>query len=502
MKRALISVYDKTGLLDFAHALADAGWEILSTGGTASHLKEHGLAVTSVSDLTEFPEVMDGRVKTLHPRIFGGILAKDTPEHRQDLDTIGSGFIDLVICNLYPFQKVMEQEGSTPEQCIEMIDVGGPSMVRAAAKNFARTTIVCDPQDYSRVADALAAGDVPLSLRKELAAKAFGVTAVYDSIIASYLEDEVLPDCLVMPLQKQQDLRYGENPHQTAAFYADVPSRGGIAHAKQLHGRELSFNNIYDADAAWQMASAFAAPCAVAVKHTNPCGWAVGTDITDAYQKAYDADPVSIFGGIVAVNGTLTGPAAEAMSKTFLEIIIAPAFDEAALTILTKKKNLRLLELAPAAAQGHDMKRVSGGVLVQQRDALQVRSDQLRHVAGPQPTQDMINELIFAWTCVKFVKSNAIVVAKNQQLIGVGAGQMNRVQSMELAVKQAGSKAEGGFVGSDAFFPFADSIELAAKAGITGIIEPGGSKRDQEVIDACNRHGITLVFTDVRHFRH
>lgn len=502
MKRALISVYDKTGLAEFATALVRAGWELLSTGGTASYLQENGLPVTSVADITEFPEILDGRVKTLHPRIFGGILAKDTVEHRQDLQTIQSGFIDMVVCNLYPFQKVMEQDGSTEEQCIEMIDVGGPSMVRAAAKNYQRTVVVCDPADYSRVAKALGNGDVPVELRRELAAKVFAVTALYDSIIASYLRTEDLPQNLALPLTKCQDLRYGENPHQKAAVYADIPTQPGIVNAHQIQGKELSFNNIYDADAAWQMASAFAEPCAVAVKHTNPCGWALGTTIAEAYQKAHDADPISIFGGIVAVNRTLTGAAAQAMSATFLEIIIAPEFSQEALAILAKKKNLRLLQLAPSIPGGQDIKRVSGGLLVQERDVQPLRAEQLRHVAGPKPSTAMINELLFAWTCVKFVKSNAIVVTKDRQLLGVGAGQMNRVQSMELALKQADAQTVGGFVGSDAFFPFADSIERAAAAGIAGIIEPGGSKRDPDVIAACDQHGITLLFTGIRHFRH
>jgi len=501
VKRALISVYDKSGLIELARGLVDLGWELVSTGGTAAHLREHQLPVTDVSSVTEFPEIMAGRVKTLHPRIFGGILARDREDDVNELESIGGSTIDLVICNLYPFHEAMRSTEANEEDCIEMIDIGGPSMVRAAAKNFQRTAIVCDPKDYSLLLDKLQQGNLNVEYRKHLAAKAFAATAFYDSLISGYLGLEDYPETMTASFSKIQDLRYGENPHQNAAFYADAAFGQGIVQAEQLQGKELSFNNIFDADAAWQMASAYEQPCAAAVKHTNPCGLALGRNVEEAYQRAHDADPVSIFGGIIALNRPVTGAAAEAMAEIFLEIIIAPDFDQEALQVLGKKKNLRLLRLAPGKSTGKDWKRVSGGLLIQDRDTAGA-PESLQVKAGPQLSDKQWDDLMFAWTAVRFVKSNAIVLCRDSHLIGVGAGQMNRVQSMELALKQAGQQAQGACVASDAFFPFADSIERAAAAGVTAVIEPGGSRRDQEVIDACNHHGISLVFTGMRHFRH
>jgi len=503
LRQALISVYDKTGVVELAQELSALGYRIISTGGTYKLLKENNLPVTYISDVTEFPEILDGRVKTLHPRIHGGILAKDTAEHRQQLQSIGGELIDLVIVNLYPFESVSQDPNATFDQVIENIDIGGPTLIRAAAKNHDRVTVICDPNDYASVLSQLKTGTLSSAERKRLAAKAFAYTAYYDTLIAQYLEQPIFPDKLTIALQKVSELRYGENPHQKAAFYRQVPrSESSIADAVQLHGKELSFNNIYDAQAAWQMVSAFDEPCVVAVKHNNPCGLAVADTLYDAYVKTYEADPVSIFGGIVACNRQVDLATAKLMYKIFLEVIIAPDFSPEALQILTKKPNLRLLKLAPALSRDWDWKKVPGGFLIQEGDIIDLDESLLQVVTNRQPTPQEWQDLRFAWKVVKYVKSNAIVLCKDKQLLGVGAGQMNRVQSVRLSAAQAGEKARGSVLGSDAFFPFADNIEEAAKCGVTAIIQPGGSVRDQEVIEACNRYGIAMVFTGIRHFRH
>ncbi|HPT92266.1 MAG TPA: bifunctional phosphoribosylaminoimidazolecarboxamide formyltransferase/IMP cyclohydrolase [Limnochordia bacterium] len=503
MKLALLSVYDKTGVAAFAQSLVENGYKLISTGGTYRLLKENNLPVTYISEVTEFPEILDGRVKTLHPRVHGGILAKDTDEHRRQLEQIGGSLIDLVAVNLYPFEAVSQDPNATEEQVVENIDIGGPTLLRAAAKNHARVVVVSDPKDYDWVLEKMKEGSLDLDDRKRLAAKAFNHTAYYDTLIAHYLGQPVFADKMTVALEKAANLRYGENPHQKAAFYRQAPVWPvSIAQAQQLHGKELSFNNIYDAQAAWQLVSEFQEPCAVAVKHNNPCGLAVGESLYEAYLKAYEGDPVSIFGGIVAVNRKVDVPTAKEMSKIFLEVIIAPDFTEDALAVLTKKANLRLLKLEPAQSSDWDWKKVSGGFLIQEADVVDLDHNQLKVVTNRQPSDEEWEDLFFGWKVVKYVKSNAIVLCKAKQLIGVGAGQMNRVQSVRLSVEQAGDQAKGAVLASDAFFPFADSVELAASKGVTAIIQPGGSVRDQEVIDACNQHGMAMVFTGIRHFRH
>lgn len=504
MKKALISVFDKTGVVEFAKSLQKLGYEVISTGGTFSILQEAGLPVTYISKITDFPEVLDGRVKTLHPRIHGGILAKDTPEHLTELSSIGGFLIDVVVVNLYPFEAVSQNSEATFDQVLENIDIGGPTLLRAAAKNHPRVTVVCEPADYDLVITSLKEGQLSSEIRKKLAAKAFAHTAYYDTLITQYLatDSQGFPEKLTIALNKVSDLRYGENPHQGAAFYEQVPQEGGLARAEQLNGKALSFNNIYDTEAAWQMASIFTDPCIVAVKHNNPCGLGVGEELYQAWVKAYEGDPVSIFGGIIASNRIIDLKTAQAMNEIFLEVIIAPDFSPEALQLLSKKANLRLLKLAPAVNLGQDWKKVTGGLLIQEGDALDLIEEQLKIVTKRQPTEAEWLDLRFAWKVVKYVKSNAIVFCKNQQLIGVGAGQMNRVQSVRLSANQAGEKGQGAILGSDAFFPFADNVEEAAKAGITAIIQPGGSVRDKDVIAACDEHNIAMVFTGIRHFRH
>ncbi|NLY10912.1 MAG: bifunctional phosphoribosylaminoimidazolecarboxamide formyltransferase/IMP cyclohydrolase [Firmicutes bacterium] len=505
MGKALLSVFDKAGIVDFAAALVELGYEIISTGGTYNTLKSNGVPVTYISEITEFPEILDGRVKTLHPRIHGGILAKDTPEHLKQLSSIGGALIDLVAVNLYPFELVSQDPKSTFEEVLENIDIGGPTLIRAAAKNHPRVLVVSDPKDYDEVISQLKGGEVDAITRKKLAAKAFAHTAYYDTLISDYLGESGFTPTKTIALKKVMELRYGENPIQQAAFYRQMPPKSvGLADAEQIHGKQLSFNNIYDADAAWRMACEFDEPCVVAVKHTNPCGLAVADSLAEAYQRVYEADPVSIFGGIVACNRPICRKTAEAIqeSNVFLEIIIAPDFLDDALEILTQKKNLRLLKLKPSKSDELDWKKVRGGVLLQTEDNIDLIEEELRVVTKCQPTSEELADLRFAWKVVKHVKSNAIVVCKDRQLIGVGAGQMNRVQSVRLAIEQAGDKAKGAVMASDAFFPFADSIETAHQAGITAIIQPGGSIRDKESIDACDKYGIAMLFTGIRHFKH
>lgn len=515
MKRALISVSDKTGIVELARAMVRHDIEIVSTGGTAKLLQENGIPVTGISEVTGFPEIMDGRVKTLHPKIHGGLLAiRSNPAHMQALQELDITPIDYVIVNLYPFQATIEKEGVTLPEAIENIDIGGPSMLRAAAKNYQDVVVVVDAADYPLLITALEEGkELTREQRLALAAKVFRHTAAYDALVSQYLTVQTgtdFPERLTLTFEKAQALRYGENPHQAAAFYRE-PNAGPhtIAGAKQLHGKELSYNNINDANAALMLVQEFDEPAVVAVKHTNPCGVGIADNIEKAYDKAYASDPVSIFGGIIALNRAVDKATAEKMAQIFLEIIIAPSFAPEALEVLTKKKNLRLLEVQmapsggiPALGAPRTLLKVNGGLLIQDVDVKKIGPADLQVVTKRQPTEEELKQLLFAWTVVKHVKSNAIVLAKDNSTVGVGAGQMNRVGSAKIAIKQAGERAKGSVLASDAFFPMPDTVEAAAAAGITAIIQPGGSIRDAESIAAADAAGIAMVFTGVRHFKH
>jgi len=510
MKRAIISVSDKTGVIDFARELTGLGWEVVSTGGTAKVLKEAGIRVTGISEITNFPEILEGRVKTLHPNVHGGILAKNTQEHMAVLKEKGITPIDLVVVNLYPFEATIKKEGVTLEEAVENIDIGGPTMVRAAAKNFQRVAIVVNPARYKEVINELREkGELALELRMELALEAFQHTAYYDAVISGYLaglvNKEVFPSGFVLSGKKIQDLRYGENPHQKAAFYTlSGKTRGTVAGAKKLQGKELSYNNIVDAEAAWSVMQEFkSAPAACIVKHTNPCGTALGSTLEEAYTRALAADPVSAFGGIIGLNQEVDSKTAEKIVETFMEAVVAPEFSNKALEILSAKKNLRLIEVGYGKpAKDYWVEKVSGGFLVQERDEVEITAENLQVVTEKQLSPEDVEELLFAWKVVKHVKSNAIVISNAKQTLGVGAGQMNRVGAAKIALEQAGAKCQGAVLASDAFFPFRDTIDIAAKAGIKAIIQPGGSIRDDECIQACNEHGIAMVFTGVRHFKH
>ena len=506
--RALVSVSDKTGVVDFARGLNQLGVEIYSTGGTKKALQEAGVACHSVADLTNFPEILDGRVKTLHPGVHAGILARrDLPGHLSQLAEKGLVTIDLVAVNLYPFVQTIAREGTTLEEAVENIDIGGPTMIRAAAKNFAHVLVVVDPQDYQPVLEQLQKGEVEIEERKKLAQKAFQHVAAYDTAIASYLrpEDENFPQEMTIALSKLQDLSYGENPHQQAAFYIEEgKAKRGIAGATQLSGKELSFNNILDLDAALSVALDFSLPTIAIIKHTNPCGLACNEDLALAYRLALAGDPVSAFGGIVASNRPLDLATAQEIDKTHFDAIIAPGYEDEALKLLKRKQGMRIIELGAAAKQAPtalDFRRAGGGFLLQTEDFV---SDDvsLRPVTQRKPTPEEEKDLMFAWRAVKHIKSNAIVLAKDLALLGMGAGQPNRVTSVDIALKKAGERAKGSVVGSDAFFPFADGVELAAEGGATAIIQPGGSVRDEDAIAAANKHNIAMVFTGRRHFRH
>jgi phosphoribosylaminoimidazolecarboxamide formyltransferase / IMP cyclohydrolase len=516
IKRALISVSDKTGLVELAQFLIESQVEIISTGGTYKVLQEAGVAVTYISEVTHFPEILDGRVKTLHPAIHGGLLAiRDSVEHQQQLAAENILPIDLVVVNLYPFAATIAKPGVTLEEAIENIDIGGPSMLRSAAKNHRDVTVVIDPSDYSRLMTEMKAnqGATTLEFRRSCAVNVYRQTSLYDAMIFNYLNNQYnqptdeYPDLLQLTFIKKQSLRYGENPHQKAAFYQEATlAPATITGARQLHGKELSFNNINDGNAALELVKEFEEPTVVAVKHANPCGVGIGADIYEAYQKAYQSDPTSIFGGIVALNRTVDLKTATALSELFLEIVIAPDFNGDAFDLLTKKKNLRLLELPELgkakAATGYDLKKVSGGLLIQDLDQLQLDPAELKVVTKRQPTAAELKELQFGWKVVKYIKSNAIVLTKNFGTIGVGAGQMNRVGSAMIAITQAGKAAQGACLASDAYFPMPDTVEEAAKAGVTAIIQPGGSIKDQESIYMADRFGMAMVFTGIRHFRH
>ncbi|WP_100012511.1 bifunctional phosphoribosylaminoimidazolecarboxamide formyltransferase/IMP cyclohydrolase [Lentibacillus sediminis] len=505
-KRALISVSNKENVTPFAKGLVELGYELISTGGTLLTLQEAGLPAKSVEEVTGFPEIMDGRVKTLHPSIHGGLLAKrDHPEHMNQLEENRISPIDMVAVNLYPFKQTLQKSGVSDAEIIENIDIGGPSMLRAAAKNFADVTVVVDPADYDGVLADLQSKRLDEAKRKALAAKVFRHTANYDAMIAGYFADENFPETYTVTYEKKQDLRYGENPHQQAAFYQDpLQEAMSIASAEQVHGKELSFNNIQDANAALETLADYAEPAAVAVKHMNPCGIATADRVFEAFQKAYAADPLSIFGGIVAINREIDADTAEKLSQIFLEIVIAPSFTEAALETLTRKKNIRLLklEMAGSKKEQHKLTTVRGGVLVQQEDAGDMTAEDLTVATKRQPTEQEIKDLLFAWKAVKHVKSNAIVLGKDNQTVGIGAGQMNRIGSAQIAIEQAGDKAAGAVMASDAFFPMPDTVEAAVKAGVTAVIQPGGSKRDQDSVDVCDEHGIAMVYTGMRHFKH
>jgi phosphoribosylaminoimidazolecarboxamide formyltransferase/IMP cyclohydrolase len=508
--RALISVSNKEGLLPFVEGLSRLNVEILSTGGTKRLLEEAGIPVKSVSDVTGFPEILDGRVKTLHPNIHGGLLARrDLPDHLEQIKAHAIEPIDLVVVNLYPFKETISKPDVTHEEAVENIDIGGPSMIRSAAKNYESVTVVCDPADYEHVLQAMEKdGGTTASLRARLAAKAFRHTAAYDAVIAEYLTREIgetFPEQLTVTFEKKQVLRYGENPHQEAAFYVSpFEKQGTISGAAQRHGKELSYNNIRDTDAALQIVKEFSEPAVVAVKHMNPCGIGMGETIEVAFKKAYAADPVSIFGGIVAANRVIDEATAAHLSEIFLEIIIAPGFTEEAFTLLSKKKNIRLLTISFEEKDGADyvLTSVQGGLLIQDEDRHGLEDVELTYPTDRKPTDEEMRALQVAWKAVKHVKSNAIVLAKEDRTIGIGAGQMNRVGAAKIAIEQAGELAKGAVMGSDAFFPMSDTVEEAAKAGVTAIIQPGGSVRDQESIDKANELGMAMVFTGVRHFKH
>jgi phosphoribosylaminoimidazolecarboxamide formyltransferase/IMP cyclohydrolase len=517
IKQALLSVSDKTGIVEFARGLAGRGVALISTGGTTKLLKEAGLPVTEVAEHTGFPEMLDGRVKTLHPKVHGGILARrDLPGHMAALAGAGIPTIDLVVVNLYPFGAAVAKPGCTLAEAIENIDIGGPAMVRSAAKNYEHVAVVTDPTDYDTVLKEMAAGSGALAAatRFRLAQKAFSHTAQYDGAISNYLTAldgegarARFPQRLNLQFERLQAMRYGENPHQEAAFYRDLrPAAGSLAGYRQLQGKELSYNNVADADAAWECVKSFEEPACVIVKHANPCGVAVADTPVNAYRKAFATDPTSAFGGIIAFNRALDGEAAQALTQRLVEVVIAPAVTSEAAQALAGKTNIRVLEVALAAdANDYEFKRVGGGLLVQTPDAASVSAAGLKIVTRTKPSEAQVADLLFAWRVAKFVKSNAIVFCSGGQTLGVGAGQMSRVDSARIAAIKAGNAGlalKGSVVASDAFFPFRDGVDTVAQAGATAIIQPGGSVRDEEVIAAADERGVAMVFTGYRHFRH
>ncbi len=513
IQRAILSVTDKTGLVDFARRLSALGIELVSTGGTAKLLRDSGISVKDISDLTGFPEMLDGRVKTLHPKVHGGILhRREDPKHVAAVREHGIQSIDMVVVNLYAFEKTAAKPGVRFEELIENIDIGGPSMIRSAAKNFQDVAIVTSPADYETIASELerSGGSLSKETKWRLAQRAFATTAAYDSAIASTLErispenvdlnQQTFPTTLRFSFHKTLDLRYGENPHQKAAMYSDASGKG-VANAHQLQGKELSYNNIVDLQAAWDLAQEFDEPVVAIVKHTNPCGTATGKTLADAYKRALECDPVSAFGGVIGVNRPIDLATAEEMHKLFLEVIAAPGFSEDAKEKFSSKKNLRLVEVVPAN-QKWILKNVSGGMLVQEADVRPLQDSDLKVVTKRPPTAEETRALLFAWKVCKHVKSNAIVYARDGQTVGVGAGQMSRVDSAKIGAMKAQLPLKGTVAASDAFFPFPDGVEEIAKAGATAIIQPGGSTRDPEVIEAADRLGLAMLFTGVRHFRH
>ena len=513
IQRALISVSDKTGILEFAIELQKTGVEILSTGGTADLLRKGGVPVIQVSDYTGFPEMMDGRIKTLHPRVHGGILARrDVPEHVQAMEDHGIRPIDLVVINLYPFEETVARKDCSLEDAIENIDIGGPAMVRSAAKNFKDVVVLVNPADYSLILEEVKAGTVTLETRSRLCRDAFAHTARYDSLISTYLterrqEESDYPPLLNQPFEKVQELRYGENPHQSAALYKESsPLPSEIVSAQQLQGKELSFNNLIDLNAAWELVKEFDKGTAAIIKHTNPCGVAQGEDQLKAFIVAREVDPTSAFGGILGFNRPVTTKTAEEITKNFVEAVVAPGFEPEALKLFAAKKNVRLMQMPELGStqdtEKFDLKRIGGGLLVQSRASLTYVEGQLKVVSERKPNDREMEDMKFAWVVAKHVKSNAIIYAKDQEIIGIGAGQMSRVDSARVAVEKACKPLKGGVMASDAFFPFRDSIDEAAKNGITAIISPGGSIRDEEVLQAASEHNIAMVFTGTRHFKH
>ncbi|WP_298446567.1 bifunctional phosphoribosylaminoimidazolecarboxamide formyltransferase/IMP cyclohydrolase [Gordonia sp. (in: high G+C Gram-positive bacteria)] len=512
IRRALISVYDKTGLTELATALAAAGVEIVSTGSTAKTIAAAGVPVVEVSELTGFPECLEGRVKTLHPRVHAGVLA-DTrkDDHLAQLADLDIKPFELVCVNLYPFTATVAS-GASPDECVEQIDIGGPSMVRAAAKNHPSVAVVVDPADYSRVAEAVAAGGFSLNDRKALAAKAFRHTADYDVAVASWMSGVVAPagdsDFPVWAgatWDRSAVLRYGENPHQSAALYVNNAGAPGLAQAQQLGGKEMSFNNYTDGDAAWRAAFDFDAPAVAIIKHANPCGIAIGDDIAEAHRKAHACDPVSAYGGVIAANREVSVEMAEQVAEIFTEVIIAPSYADGAVEVLTRKKNLRILIATPPAATGLELRPVSGGVLLQARDVLDAEGDAVANwtlASGEPADEQTLADLDFAWRAGRAVKSNAILLASGGASVGVGMGQVNRVDSAHLAVQRAGDRAAGSVASSDAFFPFPDGLQVLIDAGVRAVVQPGGSVRDSEVIEAAQAAGITMYFTGARHFAH
>ncbi len=535
-KRALVSVSDKAGVVEFCKGLCENGFEIISTGGTAKALKDAGLNVIGISEITGFPECLDGRVKTLHPNVHAGLLAmRSNPEHMAQLEKLNINTIDVVCVNLYPFKATL-QKGADFAECVENIDIGGPTMIRAAAKNYQDVAVIVDPKDYDRVLAELKQGGVTLETKKYLQYKVFAHTAVYDSLISNYLASQLgirFPDEVTFAYEKAQDMRYGENPQQQAVFYREQFTRiGSLSSAKQLWGKELSYNNINDANGALELLKEFGTtPAVVACKHANPCGVGTGTSVHEAYMRAYESDPVSVFGGILAINGTVDQATANEINKIFIEIVMAPSYTNEALAILEQKKNIRLLQIdeisTKRAASAYDMKKVYGGLLVQQYDESLIRDEDMnlfktkassqtettpggkqRTVYGlgvvtdRAPTAEEVEALLFNWKVVKHTKSNAIVIGKQGRTTGIGMGQTNRIWAAQQAIAHAGEQAKGSVMASDAFFPFPDCVEECVKAGITAIIQPGGSVQDKASVDACNAAGIAMVFVGDRHFKH
>ena len=507
--RALLSVSDKTGLVEFARRLHEAGGALIASGGTARQLRDAALPVQSVDEVTGFPQILGGRVKTLHPAIHGGILARRVPHHLEELDAYNIAPIDLVVVNLYPFQQTVAQPNVTLATAVEEIDIGGVALLRAAAKNHEAVTVVCDPTDYDQIAAAFANGGTTMMQRKKLALKTFRHTAEYDTAIAFYLSGQVeeidavagLPVRLQVDLEQVQLNRYGENPHQQGGLYAYAGEKAPFA---VLHGKEMSYNNWLDLDGSWQAAQDFPDPTVAIIKHGNPCGLASGATLADAYEKAFASDPVSAFGGIISVNRPLTAEMVRRMGDLFVEVIAAPTFESDALDLLRKKKNLRILQPTGVQQRPLSLRSIYGGVLVQELDQSQADMEPInwRVVSAQQPTTEQLADLAFAWRVARHVKSNAIVYVKEQATVGIGAGQMSRVDSVMVAGHKAGEKAQGAVMASDAFFPFADGIEAAAKHGIAAVVQPGGSVRDDEVIAAVNKLGLVMVLTGARHFRH
>jgi phosphoribosylaminoimidazolecarboxamide formyltransferase/IMP cyclohydrolase len=510
VRRALLSASDKTGLIALAKRLGAAGVELVSSGGTARALAEAGLAVTGVAEVTGAPEMLGGRVKTLHPAIHGGILADlGLDEHRADLDARGIEPFQLVVVNLYPFERTVAAEGTTHAEAVEQIDIGGPTMVRAAAKNHAWVGTVTSPDQYDDVAAAVETGGLGDEMRRSLAAAAFFHTAAYDAAIVRWFErGDDLPERMVIPLERHDTLRYGENPHQAAAVYSRSGSNPWWRRAEQLQGKAMSFNNYADAEAAWRLAASFAEPAAVVVKHTNACGAAVCDTAASAFRKAWDCDPLSAFGGVIAVNRPIDQVTAEAIIANFAEVVIAPSIEEAALPVLATKKNLRVLAAPEPSDTDFDLRRIDHGLLVQDRDRVRTHERETALpegwsvVAGDSPTAGLLADLEFAWTVAAHTKSNAIVIANNRAAVGVGAGDQSRVGAAERAIARAGDRARGGVAASDAFLPFRDGLDTLAGRGVVALIEPGGSRRDDEVVEAATEHGMTLIFTGRRHFRH